>query len=212
MSLAAWMRPRFSPRMRKRARPAKRWLNRPGRVGFQTTRMIRWTFLPVVGVEVDALVRPADRDGDLASGVDAGVRQGDARTDGRGNEVLAVDDAGQQQLLVVDELLLGQHVQELFDGLDLVLALEVEDDLAELEVIRELGDMGGGFILHYRRSLAHSAKKTNPGLSRPRTSPPPAPRAGSRPGSGQIRLNASTVLRSRTLPVWVVPSGSTTRT
>ncbi len=45
-SLAAWIRPRFSARMRKRARPAKRWLKRPGRLGFQTTRMIRWTFWP----------------------------------------------------------------------------------------------------------------------------------------------------------------------
>ena len=85
--------------------------------------------LAVVGVEVDALLRPADGDGDLASGVDAGVRQGDAVADGRGDEVLAVDDAGQDELLVVDELLLGQDVEELLDGLDLVLALEVEDDL-----------------------------------------------------------------------------------
>ena len=95
--------------------------------------------LAVVGVEVDALLRPADGDGDLAAGVDAGVRQGDAVADGRGDEVLAVDDAGQDELLVVDELLLGQDVQELFDGLDLVLALEVEDDLGGFEIIGKAG-------------------------------------------------------------------------
>ena len=114
-------------------------------------------FLAVVGVEVDALLRPADGDGDLAFGVDAGVRQGDAAADGRGDEVLAVDDAGQGQLLVVDELLFGQQVQELFDGLDLILALEVKNDLVGFEVIGKAGDMRGGLYSPLLKSLAHPA-------------------------------------------------------
>ena len=123
-------------------------------------------FLAVVGVEVDALLGPADRDGDLAAGVDAGVRQGDAVPDGRGDEVLPVDDPGQEELLVVDDLLLGQDVQELFDGLDLVLAFEIEYDLRGFEVIREIRASRSRFILHYRRSLAHSVEKAKSQFSR----------------------------------------------
>ncbi len=125
-------------------------MKRPGKGRVPDDEDDQVDLLAVVRVEVDALVRPADGDRDLAFGIDAGVRQGDAEADGRGNEVLAVDDAGQGQFLVVDEFLLGQKVQKLFDGLDLILALEVENDLVGLEVIGK-SDVGGGFDLHARK-------------------------------------------------------------
>ena len=94
--------------------------------------------LAVDGVEGYALLRASDGDGDLAARVHPGVGKGDALADGRGLQVLAVDDPGQGELLVGDELLLDQDVEELLDGLDLVLGLEVEDDLGGFQKIRKM--------------------------------------------------------------------------
>jgi len=66
------------------------------------------------------------------------VGQGDPLADGRALEALPVDDPGEGQLLVSDELLLDQDVEELFEGLDLVLGGEVENDLGGFQLIREM--------------------------------------------------------------------------
>jgi hypothetical protein len=66
--------------------------------------------LTVMGLEVDSLLRTSDGEGDLASRVNSGVGQGDPRADGCRHEVFPVDDPGQEELFVVDELLLGKNV------------------------------------------------------------------------------------------------------
>jgi hypothetical protein len=131
------IRSRYSGLRRKLARPAKRWLKRPGRLGFQMIRMIRWTFF-----------LSADGDGHLAARVDPGVGHGDAVAERRGNQVLAVDQPSQQDLLVGDQLLLGQDVEELLDGQDLVLGLQVMDDLGGLEIVGKMGNLVGCFFIH----------------------------------------------------------------
>ena len=165
--------------------------------------------LAVVGVEIDALLRPADGDGDLAAGVDAGVRQGDAVADGRGVEVLPVDDPGQDELLVVDELLLGQDVQELFDGLDLVLALEVEDDLMGFEDNPRSG-YGDGLspcpVYRPGSILAHSGLRAN--CAAPVTATSRLNGSSARTGACACALWRSRMISRAQSMIWSVPRRS----
>jgi len=100
--------------------------------------------------EGDAFLRQPHGDGDLAVRIHSGVGKGDTLADGRALETLAVDDPGEGELLVGDELLLDQDVKELFEGLDLVLGLEVEYDLGRFQVIRKMRAFMMARCLHLR--------------------------------------------------------------
>jgi hypothetical protein len=111
-------------------------VEKPGNGGIPDDQDDEMNFFAVDGVEIDALARSSDGDGDLAARVDAGMGQGDAVTDGRGFQVFPVDDPGQKDFLVGDEFLFGQNAEKLFDRGDFFPAFEL-DDLGGFEIVGE---------------------------------------------------------------------------
>jgi hypothetical protein len=68
------------------------------------------------------------------------MRNGNAFAESRRIQAFAVDEPGQDELFVPDQLLLGQDIQELFDGLDLVLSFEIINDLGGFQIIGKVSN------------------------------------------------------------------------
>ena len=115
--------------------------------------MIRWTFF-LSGAEksIPAEDRPTAMEISPFESTRA-WGHGDSLAQGGRLEVFPVDQPGENQFFVLNQFELGQNVEQLFDGLDFIRCLEVENELPGFEIIRKVADAEKIFFIHVHRSV-----------------------------------------------------------